>query len=92
MFGDATPAGATPMPVSPKRTVTGLVTVSPFFGEMMYSLASAGRAVRGGVLCLRGVGTDRHDEDRQGREAGDERSWDLLRSSTATILRDHLRR
>jgi len=26
--------------------VTGLVTVSPFFGEMMYSLASAGRGVR----------------------------------------------
>ncbi len=35
------------MPIRPKRTVTGLETVSPLFGEMMYSLASAGRGVRG---------------------------------------------
>lgn len=35
------------MPASPKRTVTGLDVVSPLAGEMMYSLASAGRGVRG---------------------------------------------
>ena len=36
------PAGATPMPLRPKRTVTGLATVSPSFGETKYTAAPSG--------------------------------------------------
>jgi hypothetical protein len=34
VLGAAMPAGATPMPDKPKRTVTGLDTVSPSVGLM----------------------------------------------------------
>ena len=39
MFLFSTPAGATPIPDTPKTTVTGDETVSPWDGEMMYTFA-----------------------------------------------------
>src|SRR6186713_561230 len=40
------PAGAMPMPLRPNTTVTGLETVAPSFGEMMYASAPGGEGVR----------------------------------------------
>jgi len=45
VLGLSIPAGATPIPFSPNLTTTGLETVSPSFGEMMYTSAPSGALV-----------------------------------------------
>jgi hypothetical protein len=56
VFSLSTPAGATPMPDNPKRTVTGLETISPFCGLMKYSLTLFGVALGAGLGVVLGVG------------------------------------
>src|SRR6185369_13084718 len=46
VFSNFTPAGATPIPLRPNSIVTGLFTVAPSFGLMMYASAPAGDGVR----------------------------------------------
>src|ERR1044071_447446 len=46
VFSNFTPAGAAAMTFRPNSIVTGLFTVAPSFGLMMYTSAPAGEAVR----------------------------------------------